>query len=270
MKKKRLGLILALCLLMSSAVVNAAPVPDWTSDSICTAVASATLYTSNVKVDETGKYVEERMIKTDTFSYESGGKRLQHIIYDENGKSAVNTVYEYDGITSEEMILTSIKKYKNGRNLFEVENVVYDDITGISTYSKYDAEGNFISKTIYTSDDFGRDILAEVFDIDGTLIEYTEIGYNDFGKKQFEKTTKAVDGWFVMHQYEYDDAGVILKEIISENNVNTTVMIYESDTNGNWIRKEVFVTTNGNIEKVNLKLSEVVYRLVIPYGWEDL
>ena len=47
-------------------------------------------------------------------------------------------------------------------------------------------------------------------------------------------------------------------------------MIYESDTNGNWIRKEVFVTTNGNIEKVNLKLSEVVYRLVIPYGWEDL
>ena len=78
MKKKRSGLILALCLLMSSAVVNAAPVPDWTSDSICTAVASATLYTSNVKVDETGKYVEERMIKTDTFSYESGGKRLQH------------------------------------------------------------------------------------------------------------------------------------------------------------------------------------------------
>ena len=43
-------------------------------------------------------------------------------------------------------------------------------------------------------------------------------------------------------------------------------MSYENDVNGNWIRKEVYESLNGRTEKADLVLSEVVYRLIVPYG----
>lgn len=263
--KKNGTLIAALCLLISSAAY-AAPVPDWSSDSICTAVASTTLYTAEVKTDANGRYVEGNKVKTDTFSYEVGGKRLQHIVYDESSKAVSNTVYEYAGNTSAELVLTNIKEYMGGRNLVGVENVSYDVETGLTTFDKYDAEGILISKSVYTSDVMGRDVLAEVFDSSGTLIERTETVYNDLGSKKAEKKTNCSDGSVTEHRFEYDDDGRILKEIVSKDDVITLVMLYESDVSGNWIRKEVYESLNGRTEKNDLKLSEIVYRLIVPYG----
>ena len=68
------------------------------------------------------------------------------------------------------------------------------------------------------------------------------------------------------HRFEYDDDGRILKEIVSKDGVIALVMSYENDVNGNWIRKEVYESLNGRTEKADLVLSEVVYRLIVPYG----
>ncbi len=264
MKKKSI-LIAAFCFLISS-VSYAAPVPDWSSDSICTAVASTTLYTAEVMADANGRNIEGNKVKTDTFSYEVGGKRLQHIVYDESSKAVSNTVYEYAGNTSAELVLTSIKEYRGGRNLAGFENVSYDVEKGLTTFDKCDVEGNLISKSVYTSDSMGRDVLAEVFDASGTLIERTETVYNDLGSKKSEKNTNIADGTVTEHRFEYDDDGRILKEIVSKDGVIALVMSYENDVNGNWIRKEVYESLNGRTEKADLVLSEVVYRLIVPYG----
>lgn len=218
-------------------------------------------------INKDGEVLKGDLISNSIDKYDEKGNLLESLSYGSDGKLKDDLIYKYDEqgylteFTSQVAHVMSPYKWtysydKMGR---EIEMNVYskDGSLDYGSTSRYDETGNMIERICYDSNDYSSKKVY-LYDANGNMIEMNEYydgsnvsslkhtyKYDDKGNTIEYIAENPVVHFFTRQTYEFDSIGnmtVLVSYELTGSTVATTNYKYlNSDSDGNWHRKECYL-----------------------------
>ncbi len=193
--------------------------------------------------DENGNEVEARYNSSSSYqtrTYDTNGKEIEYVRYDEDGNIAERKVYKYDAFGNE----TEYAAYNSDGACAIKIMQDYDERGNLIGKIRYDGDGKIDGKWEYEYDENDNEIKMSYY-IDGsTLTTWEEREYDENNNivKYVEDTANRV--FFYWYEYEYDENGNRIKEISYDREGSFKYMHeYEYDQSGRKICAKTYNST---------------------------